>query len=99
MGKVGFMLLGGVIAIAGLGVLILITTLVGWIQDKIIMHKINKKNNLNHQLEKAKEVIKKFVEFVNLEVEYDPEHPQEHTNKWNELCEQAEQFLKEIKEK
>lgn len=44
-------------------------------------------------LTKAKEVIKKFVGFVNLEVEYDLEHPQGHTDKWNELCEQAEQFL------
>lgn len=96
MGKVGFMLLGGVIAIAGLGVLILITMFVSWIQEKMIMYKINKENNLNHQLEKSKEVIKKFVEFVNLEVEYNPEHPQEHTDKWNELCEQAEQFLKEV---
>lgn len=45
------------------------------------------------QLTKAKEIIKKFVEFVNNEVEFDPEHPQEHTDLWNELCEKAEQFL------
>lgn len=49
------------------------------------------------QLTKAKEIIKNFSEFVNNKVEYDPEHPQEHTNLWNELCEQAEQFLKENK--
>ena len=46
-------------------------------------------------LTKAKEIIKKFSEFVNNEVEFDPEHPQEHTDLWNELCEKAEQFLKE----
>lgn len=48
------------------------------------------------QLTKAKEIIKKFSEFANNEIEYDPEHPQEHTDLWNKLCEQAEQFLKEI---
>ena len=48
------------------------------------------------QLTKAKEIIKKFSEFVNNEIEYDPEYPQEHTDLWNGLCEQAEQFLKEI---
>ena len=48
------------------------------------------------QLTKAKEIIKKFSEFVNNEVEYDPEHPQEHTDLWNELCEEAEQFLNEV---
>lgn len=48
------------------------------------------------QLNKAKEIIKKFSEFVNNKVEYDPEHPQEHTDLWNELCERAEQFLKEV---
>ena len=46
------------------------------------------------QLTNAKEIIKKFSEFANLEVEYDPEHPQEHTDLWNELCKEAEQFLK-----
>ena len=50
----------------------------------------------NPQLTKAKEIIKKFSEFVNNEVEYDSEHPQEHTDLWNELCEQAEQFLSEV---
>ncbi len=47
------------------------------------------------QLTKAKEIIKKFLEFVNNEVEFEPEHPQEHTDLWNELCEKAEQFIKE----
>lgn len=47
----------------------------------------------NLQLIKAKEIIKKFSEFVNDEVEFDPEHPQEHTDLWNELCEKAEEFL------
>ena len=47
-------------------------------------------------LTKAKEIIKKFSEFANNKIEYDPEHPQEHTDLWNELCEQAEQYLKEI---
>ena len=50
---------------------------------------------VNPQLTKAKEIIKKFLEFVNNEDEFDSEHPQEHTNLWNELCEQAEQFIKE----
>lgn len=45
---------------------------------------------------KAEEIIKKFSEFVNNEVEYDSEHSQEHTDLWNELCEQAGQFLKEV---
>ena len=49
------------------------------------------------QLTKAKEIIKKFSEFVNNEAEFDPEHPQEHTDLWNELCEKAEQFIKEMK--
>ena len=47
---------------------------------------------------KAKEIIKKFSEFVNNEVEFDPEHPQEHTDLWNELCEKAEQFIREVEE-
>ena len=49
--------------------------------------------NLNLELTKAKEIIKKFLEFVNNEVEFDPEHPQEHTDLWNELCEKTEQFI------
>lgn len=53
--------------------------------------------NYNKQLTKAKEIIKKFSEFANNEVEYDPEHPQEHTDLWNELCKEAEQFIKECK--
>ena len=53
----------------------------------------------NPQLTKAKEIIKKFSEFVNNDVEYDPEHPQEHTNLWNKLCEEAEQFLNSEVEK
>ena len=47
------------------------------------------------ELTKAKEIIKRFSKFVNNEVEYDPEHSQKHTDLWNELCEEAEQFLKE----
>ena len=42
------------------------------------------------------EIIKKFLGFVNNEVEFDPEHPQEHTDLWNELCEKAEQFISEV---
>lgn len=37
------------------------------------------------KLNEAKEIIKKFSEFANNEVEYDPEHPQDHTDLWNEL--------------
>jgi len=44
-------------------------------------------------LTKAKEIIKRFSEFVNNDIEYDPEHPREHTDLWNKLCEEAEQFL------
>ena len=51
---------------------------------------------INPELNKAKEIIKKFLEFVNNEVEFDPEHPQEHTDLWNELCEKAEQFISEV---
>lgn len=53
----------------------------------------------DEQLTEAKEIIKKFSEFANLEVEYDPEHPQEHTDLWNELCKDAEQFLNSEVEK
>lgn len=52
----------------------------------------------DEQLAKAKEIIKKFSEFVNNEVELDPEHPQEYTDLWNELCEKAEQFLSEVED-
>ena len=50
------------------------------------------------QLNKAKEIIKKFLEFVNNEVEFDPEHPQEHTDLWNELCEKVEQFINGVED-
>ena len=68
--------------------------LLGIIQgkDKVIQE-LEKENA---ELTKAKEIIKKFLEFVNNEVEFDPEHPQEHTDLWNELCEQAEQFISEV---
>lgn len=52
-------------------------------------------NKANERLAEAKEIIKKFSEFVNNEVEFDSEHPQEHTDLWNELCEKAEHFLRE----
>ena len=63
-------------------------------------HQITKGNiqsivEMKKQLTKAKEIIKKFLEFVNNEVEFDSEHPQEHTDLWIELCEKAEQFLRE----
>ena len=48
------------------------------------------------RLTKAKGIIKKFSEFVNNEIEYDSENPQEYTNLWNKLCEEAEQFLSEV---
>jgi len=48
-----------------------------------------------NQLTKLKGIVKRFLEFVNNEVEYDPENPEVHTKMWNELCEEAEQFLKE----
>lgn len=51
---------------------------------------------INPKLTKAKEIIKKFLEFVNNEDEFDSEHPQEHTDLWNELCEKAEQFISEL---
>ena len=51
---------------------------------------------INPELTKAKEIIKKFLEFVNNEVDFDSEHPQEHTDLWNELCEEAEQFISEV---
>ena len=51
---------------------------------------------INSELTKAKEIIKKFLEFVNNEVAFDPEHPQEHTDLWNELCEKAERFISEV---
>ena len=75
--------------------------LLGIIQgkDKVIQELKKELNSMlvskNQQFTKAKEIIKKFSEFVNNEVEFDPEHPQEHTDLWNELCEQAERFLRE----
>ena len=75
--------------------------LLGIIQgkDKVIQELKKELNSMlvskNQQFTKAKEIIKKFSEFVNNEVEFDPEHPQEHTDLWNELCEKAEQFLRE----
>lgn len=48
---------------------------------------------LKEALIKAKEVIKKFSEFINNETEFDPGRPQEYTDLWNELCEKAEQFM------
>ena len=48
------------------------------------------------QLTNAKEIIKKFSEFVNNEAEFDSEHPQEHTDLWNELCEKASEFESEF---
>lgn len=58
----------------------------------------NENVEMKKQLTKAKEIIKKFSEFVNNEVEFDPEHPQEHTDLWNELCEEAEQFISEVED-
>lgn len=85
MGKVGFMLLGGAIAIVGLGLLILIIMFVSWIQEKMIMYKINKQYNLNRQLEKAKELLKRYVKiYVN-------PYPEEEI----ELRNEAEKFIKE----
>lgn len=43
----------------------------------------------DEQLAKAKEIIKRFSEFVNDEVEFDPTHPQEYTDLWIELCEKC----------
>ena len=65
MGNIGFMLLGGIIAIDGLGVLVLIIMLGSWIEEKIIKYKIKKRYNLNNQLTQAKEIISEFVEWAN----------------------------------
>ena len=68
--------------------------------NKNLIEKSDKYRNMvfdkDEQLTKAKEIIKKFSEFVNNEIEYEPEHPQEHTDLWNELCEKAEQFISEV---
>lgn len=50
----------------------------------------------DEQLAKAKEIIKKFLEFVNNEVELDPEHPQGLIELWDEFCIKAELFLSEL---
>lgn len=94
MGKTGFMLLGGAITIAGLVVLTLITVLVSQIQEKIIMHKIKKENNLSNQLAKATEIIKNLLpvaKFYNKH--WDKSALMDITPIYD-----AEQFLKEIKE-
>lgn len=57
---------------------------------------VNRNMIMFDQLNKAKEIIKKFSEFVNNDIEYDPEHPQEHTDLWNELCAEVKQFLSEV---
>jgi len=62
----------------------------GLLADEVHKHKVTR-----DKLAKAKEIIKKFSEFVNNRAEYDPEHPQEYTDLWYELCAEAEQFLKE----
>ena len=56
----------------------------------------SQKASLERWYGEAKEIIKKFLEFVNNGVEFDSEHPQEHTDLWNELCEKAEQFISEV---
>ena len=59
--------------------------------------RLEKENaELKEQLTKSKELIKKFLMFANNTIEFDPEHPQEHTDLWNELCEKAEQFISEV---
>ena len=72
------------------------------LKDPILQMKLSRleKENaeLKEQFTKAKEIIKKFLEFVNNEIEFDPEHPQEHTDLWNKLCEKAEEFIREIEE-
>ena len=48
----------------------------------------------DEELEKeAEDFLKKSLKVDD--DEFDPEQPQEHTDLWNELCEKAEQFLKE----
>lgn len=87
MGKIGFMLLGGVIAILGLGILILICMLASWISDKRIMHKINKENNLSYQLAEAKVCLEQLVSEITVgELEVEPN-----------VLQQAENFLNEVK--
>ena len=61
--------------------------------NKVYNDNLDYSHHIEGQLTKAKELIKKFSEFVNNDIEYDPEHPQEHTDLWNKLCAEAEQFL------
>lgn len=90
MGKVGFMLLGGAIAIVGLGLLILIIMFLSWIYEKMVMYKINKKYTLDRQLEKAKGHIKKLLGCL----QQDTNDPQ--TNYYVvQYMTEAEQFLSE----
>ena len=49
----------------------------------------------NIKLFKAKEIIKKFYDFVNNDIEYDSENPEVHTKMWNTLCAEVENFIKE----
>ena len=69
------------------------------LSQKVMFIKELKQENaeLEKQLTKAKELVKKFLGFVNNTIEFDPEHPQEHTDLWNELCEKAEQFINEAR--
>ena len=46
------------------------------------------------QLTKAKEIIKTFLAIVNNDVEY-VQNPQDCKDLWKELCENAEQFIKD----
>lgn len=46
------------------------------------------------QLSKAKEIIKTFLAIVNNDVEY-VQNPQDCKDLWKELCENAEQFIKD----
>ena len=64
------------------------------VREEVRRGKNQKIEKYVEQLTKAKEIIKKFSEFVNNEAENDPEYSQEQTDLWNELCDQAEQFLK-----
>ncbi len=96
MGKIGFMLLGGAITIAGLVVLTLITVLVSQIQEKIIMHKIKKENNLSNQLAKAKEILAKLLEEEKTNMYWEMNGSDKSS--YYEVRKQAEQFLKDNEE-
>lgn len=59
---------------------------------------IKREVNIDRKLAKAKELIKKFSEFINDEAKFDleyPEYSQEHADMWKELCEEVDQFIKE----